>query len=132
MSLKTILFAGLTAASLSSPALVTSAQASDDSYWCNDHRCYDDQAEETRRLNRLQAQHPGAGIRAVPGYHGQDYDDDDRAYDDGDDDDRDDNYRGYHHGGDGYGQRDDDRGYGDQDDDDDNQPDTDDDDDDGN
>jgi hypothetical protein len=110
MSLKTILFAGLAAAaSLSSPALVTAAQANDDSYWCNDHRCYDDQADETRRLNRLQLEHPGAGLRAVPGYHGSDYDDDDNdgAYDNRND-----------------------RGYGDQDDDDDNQPNANDDDDD--
>src|SRR5436853_4438931 len=67
MSLKTILFAGLTAASLASPALVTSAQANDDSYWCNDHRCYDDQAEETRRLNRLQAQHPAPAFARYRG-----------------------------------------------------------------
>lgn len=92
MSLKTILFAGVAATTLSSPTLLTSARASDDTYLCNDQRCYDDQNEETRRLNILQVEHPGAGLHAVPGYRGRAFDDRDsdyRAYDNDRDGDRD-------------------------------------------
>ena len=111
MSLKTILFAGIAATSLFAPLLLTPARAGDDTYMCNDGRCYDDQAAETRRLNILQAEHPGAGVHAVPGYNGpafddRDNDEDRNGYNDNDEDDRN-----------GYGdRRDDDRGYGSDDD----------------
>ena len=103
MSLNTILFAGIAATTLSSPVLLTAARASDDTYLCNDQRCYDDQSEETRRLNILQAEHPGAGVHAVPGYNGPAFDDQDRNGDS----DRD---------VDGYRNRDDDRNFGSDDD----------------
>ena len=103
MSLKSILIAGCAFASL----LAFAGSASADPYYrCNDERCYDDQAEQTRELNLMQLEHPGAGVYAVPGYRGHGMrhrDDDDERYGD-DDDDR----------GGGYGMRgDDERGaYG--------------------
>jgi len=110
MSLKTILFAGSAFASLMAFAVPAEAAPY---YRCGYDWCYDDQYEETRELNLLQLEHPGAGVRAVPGYHG-DYDDDDDYGDDrrgwrghhGDDDD-------YDHAspyGDDYGDDDDDDG----------------------
>jgi hypothetical protein len=107
MSLKSILFAGAAALSLLSPALATSAYA-DDYYSCNDRACYDNQAEETRELNLMQLEHPGAGVYAVPGYRGPGY------RDDGDEDDRyGDDESDRDERGDGYGYRDrDDERYG--------------------
>jgi len=119
MSLKSILFAGSAFASLI--AFAAPAQAAP-YYRCGYDWCYDDQYEETRELNLMQLEHPGAGLRAVPGHH-DDYDDDDDAYGDdrggrwgdryGDDDD--DRYPG-----DRYDRRDSwpphDDGYGDEDD----------------
>ena len=86
MFVKSVLFAGVAAALLSS-ASVKPAQAND-YYLCNDRWCYDDQADETRALNRMQLEHPGAGLYAVPGYRGPGYDgdryrDDDRYRNDG-------------------------------------------------
>ena len=129
MALKHILFAGIAAATLSGPALVGAARADDDTYLCNDHGCYDDQAEETRRLNEMQAERPGEGLGAVPSYRGQGYDDEDNdnyrgRYDDGYQGRRqyrDDGYRGGYEDRDGdrsrYDDRDNDRSMGPQDDD---------------
>jgi hypothetical protein len=61
MSLARILVAGLATTMLSSVAL-----ANDDYYRCNDHNCYDDQADVTRELNLRQLENPGAGLDAVP------------------------------------------------------------------
>ena len=119
MSLKSILIAG--SALASSFAFAGSASAHP-YYACNGSWCYDDQAEETRELNLLQLEHPGAGVYAVPGYRGRPGlrhrgDNDDRYADDDDGDDGDDNdgdrYGGGSDGG-GYRMRgDDDRGgYG--------------------
>jgi hypothetical protein len=61
MSLGRIAIAGLAATVLSGTAL-----ADDYYYHCNGQLCYDDQADETRRLNELQLENPGAGPAAVP------------------------------------------------------------------
>lgn len=71
MSLKHILMAAVVAAALPSAALAN------DYYRCNDRLCHDDQADETRRLNEMQLENPGAGLGAVPGYR----DDQDGSYD---------------------------------------------------
>jgi hypothetical protein len=52
------------------------ARADEDTYRCGDSVCYDDQADETRRLNEMQLENPGA----VPS-------DEDGSYDPADDDD---------------------------------------------
>lgn len=72
MSIKRILILGLAATALSTVAWA-------DTYQCGASRCYDDQADETRRLNLLQLENPGAGLDAVPGQ-----DDADGSYDDSD------------------------------------------------
>ena len=83
MSIKRILILGLAATALSTVAWA------DDTYQCGESRCYDDQMDETRRLNLIQLENPGAGLDAVPGQSDVDasYDDaDDSPYaDDGDD-----------------------------------------------
>ncbi len=61
MSLTHILIAGVALTSLSGSALAG------DYYRCNDRLCHDDQADETRRLNEMQLENPGAGLDAVPG-----------------------------------------------------------------
>ena len=102
MSLTRILAAGLATTILSSAAL-----ANDDYYRCNDRLCYDDQAEETRRLNLEQLENQGR-VEAGPRY------DDDRGGQGGpyyEPPDQNDNY--------GPGPDDDDGGYGMSDDDDD-------------
>jgi hypothetical protein len=74
--------------SLAATALSTAAWADDDTYRCGESRCYDDQADETRRLNLMQLENPGAGLDAVPGQNGAEasYDDpDDSSYADEDD-----------------------------------------------
>ena len=60
MALRHILIAGVAMTTLSGGALAG------DYYRCNDRSCYDDQAEETRRLNQMQLENPGAGLDAVP------------------------------------------------------------------
>lgn len=83
MSIKRIL-----AVALSATALSTVAWASD-TYQCGESRCYDDQADETRRLNLMQLEDARAVNDAAPGYDNADgsYDDPDNApYDGGDDD----------------------------------------------
>jgi hypothetical protein len=52
MHLKHLLFAGAAAAGFAMPMSAGSALAADDTYQCNDQRCYDDQAGETRNLNQ--------------------------------------------------------------------------------
>ncbi len=99
MMLKHILCAGIAVAALSGTAFIGAARADDDTYLCNDHRCYDDQADETRRLNEMQAERPGEGLGAVPGYRGPHYDHEDS-----------DNYRGRDDGYQGRNQYRD-RGY---------------------
>lgn len=74
--------------SLAATALSTAAWADDDTYRCGESRCYDDQADETRQLNLMQLENPGAGLDAVPEKNGADasYDDpDDNSYPDDDD-----------------------------------------------
>ena len=61
MSIKRILVLSLAATALSTVAWA------DDTYQCGESRCYDDQADETRRLNLMQLENPGAGLDAVPG-----------------------------------------------------------------
>ena len=51
MTLKHLLFAGA-AAMFVVPASTGAAFAADDTYECNGSRCYDDQADQTRALNR--------------------------------------------------------------------------------
>jgi len=83
MSIKRFLILGLAATALSTVAWA------DDTYQCGESRCYDDQADETRRLNLMQLENPGAGLDAVPGQNDADasYDDpDDGPYTDDDDD----------------------------------------------
>lgn len=81
MSIKRILFIGLSATALS-----TAAWASD-TYQCGESRCYDDQADETRRLNLMQLEDAGAVNDAAPGYGNANGSYDDNApYNDGDDD----------------------------------------------
>lgn len=78
MSLRLILLAGVAMTALSGAA------RAEDTYRCGDAICHDDQADETRRLNELQLENPGAGVRAVPGtddsYDSADSADDDGAY----------------------------------------------------
>jgi hypothetical protein len=111
MAVRQILFASAAAAALMSPALAGSAHAADDYYICNDHLCYDDQAEATRELNRQALENPGYD-EAMPSYGHGDYDEEYRSRDQyrggryryrgrDNDGDRDDQYRG----------QDDDRGY---------------------
>jgi hypothetical protein len=85
MSIKRILILSLATTVLSTPAW-----ANDDTYQCGESRCYDDQADETRRLNLMQLE----GAQAQ---------NDDRSYndpdsgpyaDDDDDDDSDPNGQG--------------------------------------
>lgn len=59
MSLKTVLVGGAAAALLSTMAFATTASAQPDTYICNDQTCYDDQADETRRLNLEQLENGG-------------------------------------------------------------------------
>jgi hypothetical protein len=108
MHLKHLLFAGVAAAGFAMPMSAGTALAADSTYQCNDERCYDDQAAETRNLNQQsldQAQ--------------RENDDDDyngmggRSYDSGDD-----TYRDR----DNYGERD--NMYGDDDEDNDDAVDT--------
>jgi hypothetical protein len=74
MSIKRILVLSLAATALSTAAWAN------DTYQCGESRCYDDQADETRRLNLMQLENPGAGLDAVPGR-----DDADASYNDPDD-----------------------------------------------
>jgi hypothetical protein len=76
MSLRLILLAGVALTALSGVA------SANDTYRCGDSICYDDQADETRRLNEMQLENPGAGADAVPG--------DDDTYGPADDDQQDD------------------------------------------
>ena len=71
MSFRRIVIAGLATTALAGVA------TANDTYTCGDQVCYDDQADETRRLNEAQLENPGAGADAVPD------DGDDEAYDDG-------------------------------------------------
>jgi hypothetical protein len=79
MSIKRILVLGFAATALS-----TVAWANDDTYQCGESRCYDDQADETRRLNLMQlegaqAQDDGDGAYDTPDtdpYAGDDDDSD--------------------------------------------------------
>ena len=106
MSLKSILFAGATAFTLLAGAVPANASPY---YSCNDGRCYDDQAEETRELNLRQLYNPGAGVHAVPGHDDDRYGDDDRGddrYGDRDDEDQAQMDHGRHHAHHGYGYRD--------------------------
>ena len=84
MKTKTILLAAVSAIVAAGGAGVAIAQ-DDYGYYGR----YDDQAEETRRLNLLQLQHPGAGEAAVPGARHQfsNVADDDDYGGPGDDDD---------------------------------------------
>jgi hypothetical protein len=79
MSFKRIVIAGLATTALAGAA------SANDTYTCGDQVCYDDQAEETRRLNEAQLENPGAGAAAVPpagDRDEQDYGDaDDEGYD---------------------------------------------------
>jgi hypothetical protein len=52
-------------AAVASTALA-SAAAAGDTYTCGDQICYDDQADETRRLNEMQLENPGEGAEGVP------------------------------------------------------------------
>lgn len=84
MALRHILFAGATVAAFMSPALAASARAADDDddyYVCNDHLCYDDQAEATRQLNRQSLQNPGYDDEDMPSYGRRGYDDQYRGRD---------------------------------------------------
>ncbi len=72
MSFRLILLAGVAMTAL------TGAARAQDTYRCGDSVCYDDQADETRRLNEMQLENPGAGMDAVPGA--------DDSYDPADDD----------------------------------------------
>ena len=60
MSLKWLVMAGLATTALSGATLAG------DTYRCGEQICYDDQADETRRLNEQQLENPGAGADAVP------------------------------------------------------------------
>jgi hypothetical protein len=82
MSIKRILVLSLAATALS-----TAAWADDDTYRCGESRCYDDQADETRRLNLMQLENPGAGLDVAPEQNGDDasYDDPDSYADESDD-----------------------------------------------
>ncbi len=73
MSLRSIVVAAFAATALSGVAFA------DDYYHCGEHLCHDDQADETRRLNEMQLDNPGAGIDAVPPPDHEEYDPD--AYD---------------------------------------------------
>lgn len=78
MKTKTIFLAAVSAIVVAGGgAGVALAQSDDYGYYGR----YDDQAEETRRLNLLQLQYPGAGMAAVPmpGRELSDVDDDGRA-----------------------------------------------------
>jgi hypothetical protein len=69
MSIKRILVLGLAATALSSVAW-----ASDDTYQCGESRCYDDQADETRRLNLMQLEGAQAQNDADGSYDSPDSD----------------------------------------------------------
>lgn len=76
MSLKTALIGGTAVALIALIAPATSALAQSDTYICNDQTCYDDQADETRRLNLEQLENGGTVITQ------DDYDDDADMQDD--------------------------------------------------
>lgn len=76
MSIKRILVLGLAATALS-----TAAWANDDTYQCGESRCYDDQADETRRLNLMQLENAQTQNDADGSYDTSGTD----PYDDGDD-----------------------------------------------
>lgn len=80
MSFRLILLAGVAMTAL------TGAARAQDTYRCGDSICYDDQADETRRLNEMQLENPGAGMDAVPRA--------DDSYDSADDDEADDDQNG--------------------------------------
>ena len=106
MSLKHLLFAGAATLALAMPLSATARADDDNTYGCNDQRCYDDQANQTRQLNERaldQAQRENEDDdyggrdrydRGGPAYDDQDdlrqrddRDRDDRYGDDDDDDD---------------------------------------------
>ena len=85
MTLKHLLFAGAAAAALLAPASVGSALAADDTYMCNGSVCADDQADQTRALNRQALDQAQRDNEDNDAYQRDDNDDNANSYGDRDD-----------------------------------------------